>query len=565
MFVLSPKSPIIFPAMLTTLKIKNLALVEDLTWEPGAGLVGVTGETGAGKSMIVGALKLILGERANHDLIRRGESTCTVEAMFELSNRDQVNEMLENAGLEPCEDSTLVLKRSFSNSGSNKQFINCSASTLAMLKSLGDVLIDLHGPHDHQSLLSRDRQLAMLDEYSQLEAPAKKFRQAWREWQQALTDFEELRDEERSGGQEMDLLRFQVEEIEAANLDAKEADELDQRYKLANNSTRLVDATNAAGNQLNETILPSLIEVQRSLRELEQLDSSALEITSGFDSAYIELEELSQALTNYLEKLDNDPESLRQMEQRIDLLETLRRKYGNSIEEVIAHGAEASEKLARIDNRGDELKRLEAEVAKAEKNVTRLGQALSKKRRDSAPRLAREISKHLEDLGFKQSKFEIQLEPLNSPELKGLEQADFVFAPNPGEPPKPLRVIASSGEMSRVMLAVKSALAEQDQIPLMVFDEIDANVGGEIAHAVGAKMSSLGEKHQVVAITHLPPVAASAHCHYVVSKEFSKNNTRSTLKEVNGESRVSELSRMLGGGGKSADAHAETLLAGKSP
>lgn len=550
--------------MLTTLKIKNLALVENLTWEPGAGLVGVTGETGAGKSMIIGALKLILGERAKHDLIRRGETTCTVEAVFELSNREQVNELLENAGLETCDGNTLVLKRSFSE-GSNKQFINCSPATLSVLKALGDLLIDLHGPHDHQSLLSRDRQLAMLDEYAQIKEAAKKYRTSWREWQNALTDFEQLRDSERSSEQELDLLRFQVEEIEAAELDPQQAADLDQRYQLAKNSTRLVDAANAAGGQLSETILPTLMEVQRSLRELEQLDSGVLELSSGFDSAYIELEELSQTLMTYVEKLDLNPESLLIMEQRIDLLENLRRKYGNSIEEVIAHGQQAAERLARIDNRGDELKRMEAIADKIGKKVIKQGQALSKKRRDCAPRLAREISRHLKDLGFKQSKFEIPLEPLKTPELKGLEQADFVFAPNPGEPPKPLRVIASSGEMSRVMLAVKSALAEQDQIPLMVFDEIDANVGGEIAHAVGAKMASLGEQHQVVAITHLPPVAASAHCHYVVRKEFSKNSTRSTLKEVKGESRVSELSRMLGGGGESAKAHAQTLLAGNIP
>lgn len=550
--------------MLTTLKIKNLALVENLTWEPGAGLVGVTGETGAGKSMIIGALKLILGERAKHDLIRRGETTCTVEAVFELGNREQVNSLLENSGLEPCDGNTLVLKRSFSD-GSNKQFINCCPATLSILKTLGDLLIDLHGPHDHQSLLSRERQLTMLDEYAQLQERSKKYQLCWREWQSALTNFEKLRDNERSSEQELDLLRFQVEEIEAAELDPQEAADLDQRYLLANNSTRLVDAANSAGSQLSETVLPSLIEVQRSLRELEQLDSGILEVSSGFDSAYIELEELNQALMSYVEKLDLNPESLQVMVQRIDLLETLRRKYGNSIEEVIAHGQQVAERLALIDNRGDELTRLQTLADKLGKKVINQGQALSKKRRDCAPRLAQEISRHLKDLGFKQSKFEIQLDPLKSPALKGTEQADFVFAPNPGEPPKPLRVIASSGEMSRVMLAVKSALAEQDQIPLMVFDEIDANVGGEIAHAVGAKMASLGKQHQVVAITHLPPVAASAHCHYVVCKEFSKNSTRSTLKEVSGENRVSELARMLGGGGDSAKAHAKTLLAGKIP
>ncbi|MCF6313492.1 MAG: DNA repair protein RecN [Verrucomicrobiales bacterium] len=548
--------------MLTTLKIKNLALVDDLTWEPGSGLVCVTGETGAGKSMIVGALKLILGERANHDLIRRGETHCTVEAVFQLSNQDQVNQLLEDAGLDTCDGDSLVLKRSFSKNG-NKQFINCCASTLSVLKSLGDLLIDLHGPHDHQSLLSRERQLAMLDEYSQLGQAAQTYRQTWREWQQALSNYQNLRDADRASEQELDLLRFQVDEINTAQLDVQEALDLDARYKLANNSSRLLEAAQVAGSQLKQTILPALSEVRRALRDLEQLDSSALELTSGYDSAHIELEELQQALLGYVENLDNDPESLRAMEQRIDLLETLRRKYGHNIEDVIAHGQKAAAKLASIDHRGDELQSLQTLAAKLEKKVSKQGQSLSKKRRNSAPLLAREISRHLKDLGFKQSQFEIQLEPVHSPELRGLEQADFVFAPNPGEPPKPLRVIASSGEMSRVMLAVKSALAEQDQIPLMVFDEIDANVGGEIAHAVGAKMASLGAAHQVIAITHLPPVAASAHCHYLVRKEFSKNSTRSTLNQVTADDRVAELARMLGGGSDSALAHAQTLLADK--
>ena len=276
------------------------------------------------------------------------------------------------------------------------------------------------------------------------------------------------------------------------------------------------------------------------------------------------MEELERALSDYAEDLEVNPAEFAEMERRIDQLETLKRKYGATIEDVIEFGVRANNRLARIDGRDEELERLEAIAKEARESLNGAGATLAKKRRIAAPRLAKEIARHLEDLGFKQSKFDVSLAAQEQPGARGLEEADFLFSPNPGEPPKPLRVIASSGEMSRVMLAVKSALAQQDQIPLMVFDEIDANVGGEIAGAVGRKMASLGKQHQVVAITHMPQVAALAHCHYVVAKEFSDDTTRSTLRPVGGEDRVAELSRMLGGGGDSARALAESMLEGAS-
>ncbi len=551
--------------MLTVLKIKNLALVEDLTWEVGSGLVCVTGETGAGKSMIVGALKLILGERASRDLIRTGETGCSVEAVFELSNVEEVNELLEDAGLDACEDRVLVLKRVFGTSGANKQFVNCSPCTLTVLKNLGDILVDLHGPHDHQSLISRERQLAMLDAYGHSEEEREAYRECYRAWMAKSDELDDLRNAERATEQETDLLRFQVNEIESAELKPEEGPELEQRFKLAANSTRLVEAANSVLEHLSDEesgILAQMADMQRAIRDLERIDGQIATITSGFDNAQVELEELDSALRDYVDKLEIDPEEAAAIEARIDTLESLKRKYGNTLEDVIAFGEKAALKLSRIEGRGEELERLEAEVKAARKKVDEAAATLSAKRRKAAPRLGKDISRHLGDLGFKQSRFDLQLSPLETPGPRGLEEVDFLFAPNPGEPPKPLRVIASSGEMSRVMLAVKSALAQQDQIPLMVFDEIDANVGGEIAHAVGAKMAALGDQHQVLSITHLPQVAAAAHCHYVVSKEFGKGSTRSLLRQVEGESRVAEISRMLGGGGKSAEALAETLLAG---
>lgn len=548
--------------MLAVLKIKNLALVDDLTWELGPGLVGVTGQTGAGKSMIVGALKLILGERANHDLIRTGQASCSVEAIFELgTNLAQVNQLLEDAGLEPCDGNTLVVKRVFGGSSGNKQFVNCSPCTLAVLKSVGNHLVDLHGPHEHQSLLSQDRQLAMLDAYAQAGKERDAYSQAWRAWQTAAEQLEEFRGLRQATDSEIELLRYQVEEIETAAIDPENEAEMEQRYRLAANSAKLVEHAGEAARGLGGAV-DQLADVQKAFRDLEKLDPAIAEFTGGFESARVELEEIDRSLADYLGDLEFDPAEVEDMERRIDLLENLKRKYGQSLEDVIAYGTQAAQRLQRIDQREEELERLEAEAAKAFQNLQKAGAVLTKKRKTAAPKLAKEIGSHLEDLGFKQNYFDVSLKAVeeNQPHARGFETVDFLFAPNPGEPPKPLRVVASSGEMSRVMLAVKSALADQDQIPLMVFDEIDANVGGEIAHAVGKKMAALGDRHQVVAITHMPQVAALAHHHYVVSKEFAQDKTSSTLRAVSQKDRVAELARMLGGIGDEAMALAQSLL-----
>ena len=545
--------------MLSVLKIKNLALVDDLTWELGPGLIGVTGQTGAGKSMIVGALKLILGERANHDLIRSGENLCSVEAVFELdSNLDQVNALLEGGGLEPCEGNALVVKRVFGSG--NKQFVNCSPCTLSLLKSLGGLLVDLHGPHEHQSLLSQDRQLAMLDAYAHAISERRAYREAYEAWTNAKSELEDFRNQRLVSDQEIELLRFQVEEIAAAALEPAEVGEIEQRYRQAQNASRLLENASQAVDLLSAASA-NLGNAQRCLRELERFDPSVGPRLSGFESARVEIEELEAGLRDYSEELEIDPADAARIERRIDEIETLKRKYGQTIEEVLSYEARSRHRLATVDGREAELLRLSSAVESAAVDLTKAGKTLSAKRSKATPALAKEISGHLKDLGFHRSSFEIAVEPLPGPGPRGLESIDFLFGPNPGEPMKPLRVIASSGEMSRVMLAVKSALADQDRIPLMVFDEIDANVGGEIAVAVGRKMAFLGDRHQVVAITHMPQVAALAHRHYLVTKEVENETTNSRLEPVTDRSRARELARMLGGIGPETLALAEKMLA----
>jgi DNA repair protein RecN (Recombination protein N) len=547
--------------MLTLLKIRNLALVDELAWELGPGLISVTGETGAGKSVIVGALKLVLGERAEKNLIRTGEETCSVEAVFELKDPSEVNAVLEDGGLARCDDTQLIIRRVIGQTA-NRQFINDSPVTLALLKRLGEHLVDLHGPHDHQSLLSVERQLAMLDAYAGADAAVSIYRESYRSWRTKAAELEEIRHAENASEQELELLRYQLQEIDAAQLKPEDETDLEDRWRRASNASRLVEAAAAATAALNgdDGILERLSEVQRLVRDLEKLDPSIRDRTASLETACLELQDLESNLADYSDELEINPAEAASLEERVNLLESLKRKYGPSLTDVLARRDAAAARLDTIENRGEKLETLERELAACRATLDAGGKSLSTLRRKAAPKLAKEISTQLKDLGFKQSIFEAPLKTLIDPSPQGLESIEFQFGPNPGEPLLPLRQIASSGEISRVMLAVKSALADQDATPLMVFDEIDANVGGEVARAVGRKMAALGTRHQVVAITHFPQVAATAAHHFVVEKEISAGRTRSRLFPVSGETRIQELVRMLGGGGEQARAMAASLL-----
>ncbi len=537
--------------MLSLLKIQNLALVEKLEWQLNGGLVGVTGETGAGKSVIVGALKLVLGERADKGMIRTGETSCTVEAVFHINvtTLSRVNEILEDAGVEPCEEEMLIIKRVVDQS-SNKQFVNNSPATLSVLKALGEEVVDLHSPHDHQSLLSVDRQLSMLDAYSGSSAENLLigYRQLWSEWKEKSMRLEDLRNSERVNEQELDILKFQLEEIDGSNLKPDEEEEVDQRYKRASNGAKLVEFSGKIVGLLENTVNDALGEVQRAAAELGRLDPGVADRLAGLEQAALELQDLESEMVDYADDLEMAPEEERVMEERINTFENLKRKYGSTLEAVIQYGEEARQRLFEIENRDGVLEDLQVEVDILYVKVTASGAKVTAVRKKSAPKLAKVIAEHLKDLGFKQAEFELDLVPHDKPTTSGMESVDFQFGPNPGEPLKPLRLVASSGEISRVMLAVKSALADQDATPLMVFDEIDANVGGEIARAVGEKMAMLGKSHQVVSITHFPQVAGVASQHFVVDKIIESGRTLSTMREISGKDRVDELVRMLGGG-----------------
>ena len=550
------------PAVLILLRIKNLALVEELEWQIAPGFIAVTGETGAGKSIIIGALQLLLGERADKSLIRTGADVCTVEAVFSGNDLQKLNPRLVEAGIEPCEND-LILKRTLSSTGTNRQFINGSPTTLSVLKNLGDELVDLHGPHDHQSLLSPETQLSLLDSFARAEEQVDEYRKHYRQLQTLLAEHAALDTAETAREQELDLLQHQVTEIKSANLVAGEEEEIERRYKMASNSKRLIKLAGAIANKLSETddsVLSQLAETQRLLRELEKIDSSIAQFSSAHAASVVELSDIAQALSTYAERLDLDPEQLAALELRVSVFETLKRKYGGSIVEVIAFGERAAERMRKIEGLDVELECLAKEIEKVRAQMNRAGDALRKLRTKAAPKLSENIQRNLRDLGFRQSEFEVKLSVLDGPRPNGFDSVELLFSPNPGEPLKPLRAIASSGEISRLMLAIKSALAAHDAIPLLVFDEIDTNVGGEIAHAVGAKIQMLGRDHQVICITHLPQVAATASSHFVVTKDIVRSRTFSNLHEVSGKARQEEIARMLGGKSESALKLAANLL-----
>ncbi len=569
--------------MLTTLRIKNLALVSDLTLELQPGCNVVTGETGAGKSIIIGALNLVLGQRADRTLIRSGSDFCSVEAVFDVKKlRAPLKIFLDENGLEPCEDNQLVLKRTFTSAGTNRQFVNGSATTLNVLASIGEWLVDMHGPHDHQSLLHPAKQLAILDAFGGLENERAAFGELVSRRVVLEGEKSALVVDEKTYAQQLDLLRFQVKEIEAARLQPDEEDQLTLEHNRASNAAKLLQLSQAALDVLSESegsLLTQAGVIGRTLHELQRVDAGAASLVELHEQGVSVLRDLQAELSRYADKVDVDPARLAEMDERLNLIHSLKRKYGATLADVIAFGAEAKEKLHALESRDAELARINGALAKLDGELLKVGKKLSAERRKVIPQLAKAAGKQLADLGFKQSRFDVEISTklvgdevtslkstddqrllTSSPTSSGFDTIEFQFAPNPGEPAKPLRAIASSGEMARVMLALKTVLAAEDEIPVLVFDEVDANVGGETANAVGEKMKQIAAKRQVLCITHLPQVAAPADAHYVVTKQVKDGRTISEIELLDKKSRVTELARMLGGQSEAARKHAEALL-----
>ena len=550
-------------ATLASLRIRNLALVEDLLWEPRRGFVAITGETGAGKSILVGGVKLLVGERADKSVIRSGCETCTVEGVFLLEKSSPLHGILDEGGVEPCEHGQLIIRRSLSTSGAGKQFANGSPCTLALLRQVGDLLMDLHGPHDHQSLFSRDQQLLLVDGFADADQLRLAFSSARKEWIRLAGEKQRLTEDAAALARELDLLTHQTDEIGQAALQSGEEDPLLARQKASANGQRLSEICaelSALASEADDSLSSRLGDVNRLARELHRLDPQGVDLEKSAAGLFESLQDFARDVDRYAAGLEIDPAELSKIEARLDVIQSLKRKYGATVEDVIAFGEAASARLAELRGREERGAGLDGEIANASAAMNSVAQKLTNSRRAAAPKLTALVKRHLADLGFAKSGFSISLDPLDVLGPMGCESAEFLFSPNPGEPERPLRAIASSGEISRVMLAIKTALAAQDSVPVLIFDEIDANVGGEIGAKVGAKMKELGRSHQVFCITHLPQVASLASSHFIVAKDTTGKRTSTSLTEADGAEREAEIARMLGGNATSALSHAKALL-----
>ncbi len=559
--------------MLTTLRIKNLALAAELTLELQPGYNVITGETGAGKSILIGALNLALGERADRTLLRHGAERCVVEALFDVRRlRAPVAAFLKAHGLEACVEGQLILKRVLSASGANRQFINGSPATLQALATLGQWLVDIHGPHEHQSLLQPAHQLAILDAFGHLEKECDAFARLREECARLEAQKAALIVDETTYLRELDLLRFQTREIAAAHLNPDEETHLSEEHRRAANAARLLELSRAALELLagqDDSLLARAGALGRNLQELQRLDPTVAPLLQLHAQAVETFQQLERDLTRYADRVEVDPARLQQLEERLNLIQSLKRKYGPSLAEVIAFGQEAERKLRALEARDTELARLEAALGEARAALWAAGRALSARRRKLIPRLAQAVRRELAELGFERSDLEIALHTMAGDAsadaplpagTQGLDTVEFLFAPNPGEPAKPLRAIASSGEIARVMLAFKTVLAAQDQVPVLVFDEVDANIGGETAMVVGRELKHIAATRQVLCITHLPQVAAPADAHFLVTKRVEAGRTVSEVRQLDRPGRVAELTRMLGRRDAAARRHAEAML-----
>ena len=537
--------------MLTELRIKNYAVIEDLSLQVAPGLVVLTGETGAGKSIIVGALSLLLGERATTDVIRAGEGRATVEAVFDISERADLKRRCEEAGIE-AEDGWLVLKREVNANGRSRAWINGSPATATLTGELGQALVDLHGQHEHQTLLHSGPQREILDAFGGAADLAAQVRECWSSLNEvrrtkAAVEEQRARTEERA-----ELLRHQVQEIEAAELEAPDEDLglADEERRLAH-AEELLERANSIYDQAygsEGAAYDRLGSLRRELDALGKIDPKAAEkLDQLLDSAYYTLQEFAEQLSAYKDSVDLSPARLEQVRQRIDLLYRLKSKYGPTLEAVIESGEAARGELDALDVAQFELDDLARQEEALAGELETLASKLSKKRESAAKALAAEVSDILPELGMPDGRFEVKLSERQLVESTGAEDVEFQVTLNKGFDPRALARVASGGELSRVMLALKTILARLDRTPTLIFDEIDAGIGGIVGQKVSERLRLVAQHHQVFVITHLPQIAALADHHMLVLKQSDGDRTLTGVTELDGEDRIRDLARMLGG------------------
>ena len=544
------------------MRLKNLALVDKADMEFGPGFNVITGETGAGKSVIMGGVGLLLGGRADKSAIRIGTDRCEVSGEFFVGggSASRVKAILDEAGIEPDPAGNLLVRRVITAS-SSRNFVNESPVTLQILHRIGEVLVDIHGASENHQLLKNQNQLDMLDRFGRLDAELAEVRAVW-------SELAKLRQEKKSFAESMpsaeETARFRRDaaEIEKAAPVSGEDEELEARHTVAAHSKSIIEVALTAANALSEcedSLADRVGQIRRMLGDLEKFDPDhAEQFIHAIEEISAQVMSLSNDLTDHASEVDIDEGEFMAMEERLRVLQTMKRRYGPTLDDVLAHLAFLQSKIEAYDN--SEV--IRENFGKREKELlSRLTAAcarLSAARKKAGKALAKQIGSELKKLGFKRSDFEVVVMDA-APGADGADRIEFMFTANPGVPLMPLREVASSGELSRVMLAAKTVLAEADSIPILIFDEIDANLGGETASRVGQEIAALAENKQILCISHLPQVACNASVHFMVSKESAADVTTTYIRRLDKASRINEISRMLGGG-EIAHEHAEAML-----
>jgi len=548
--------------MLRELSIRNLAVVEEAVVPFAPGLNVLTGETGAGKSIVVDALLLITGARAQLDWIRTGADTALVEAVFEIDPAGPVAALLDEAGHHPG-DGQLVIKRELARSGRHRAFVNDGAATVGLLERLGELLVELHGQHEHQRLMEPARQLLLLDRFAEALDRRERVGALVRTWEEARAALDRLRSEMREGARQEDLYRFQLAEIDDVRLKDGEEDELRAERSRLQHAERIVAGLQETVGLLYEEPQSATTRLSRAaalLRDLSRYEPDAAASIEALEGAQAYLEDVVGRARALRDRAVFDPERLEQIDARLDAIVKLKRKYGDSVAAILAHRQEAATALDRITRHDAIAEEMERAVAEAAAAAGAEAAALSQARTRGAERLERLIQKEIRGLGMEHGRFRVALrrEPAAVGELaagpdgwrvgpRGAESAELLLSANPGEDLRPLAKVVSGGELSRVMLAAKTVLAAADDVPVLVFDEVDAGIGGRVADVVGQKLAASAAGRQVLCVTHLAPIAAYAGQHLLVEKRVARGATRTTVTRLPVAARVDELARMLGG------------------
>ncbi len=552
--------------MLTDLSIRNIAIIDALHLSFREGLTVLTGETGAGKSIIIDAVGLIMGARANSDLIRTGHDEATVEAIFDISRLPRIRQQLEEAGLEAGNE--LLVKRSISRSGKNRIFINGGMATLTLLTDISRRLINIYGQHESQTLLRPENHLVLLDAFAGSTALRQEFAAICGQLHAVREHLDRLDHEEREAARRLDLLAFQSDEIGLAELQAGEEEELEERRQVLAGAERLGTTSAEAFERLyggDGALLGQLRRIAASITDLGAIDHRLSMVAATLDSAYLQLEDAAISLRDYASRIEADPVALQQADDRLDRIGRLKKKYGATIGEILSYKRDIDAELEQLRGREQDRAELDAERERLTLEVRRAGAELTSRRTKAAAALKKALEAEAHQVAMKHAVFEISLEPLAEPRTTGFERIEFLFSPNPGEPPRPLARIASGGELSRLMLAVKQVLPESD-VPTLVFDEVDSGIGGATSELVGRKLKNVAGRQQVLCITHLPQVAVFANQHLRVEKRVADGRTSTGVELLAEVERTREVARMLAGATitESALSHAAEMLAAAS-